>query len=68
MQAPIYASPAIRQTKHACIDVHADSKAIVIGEVGDRHTHEMHLTTLRALDALIRYLTEARAYLAAREA
>ena len=64
----IYASPAIRQTKHACIDVKADAVAVVIGEVGDRHTHGMHLTTLKALDALIRYLTEAREWRAARGA
>jgi hypothetical protein len=66
MQSPIYASPAIRQTEHDCIDVQADANVVVIGEVGPRHTHGMHLTTVQALDALISYLGEARNCLAAR--
>lgn len=62
-----YASPAIRQTKHTCMDVRADSTAVVIGTVSDRDTHGIHITSIKSLDALISYLGEARKYLAAKE-
>ena len=65
---PLYASPAIRQTKHHCLDVKADATTVVIGEVTDRSTHGIHITTLKALDAMIRYLGEAREWRAARGA
>lgn len=67
MAKHIYASKAIRLTPHACLDVHASAEAVVIGLVGDRSNIETHITTVKHVDALIRYLTEARAYLAARE-
>lgn len=68
MNGALYSSPAIRQTKHHCVDVKADATVVVIGEVTDRSTHGTHITTLKALDALISYLGEARKCLAARGA
>lgn len=40
--APGYASKAIRITPHSCVDVHADSKAVVLGFVGARINVDIH--------------------------
>ena len=68
MNGAIYASPAIRQTAHSCIDVKSDGKVVVIGEVGDRNTQSMHFTTARAFNTFRRYCDEAAKCLAARGA